>query len=106
MITMPLSYSLLLRRQVAKRLRDGEPVAEIAAETGISPATLFRWKAQALIDAGVREGVPSVEADELAAAHLLIARLEAELALTRDACELFDAQVVTGPKEKPRSSKS
>jgi hypothetical protein len=31
-----------------------------------------------------------VEADELAAAHRRIAALEAELALTRDACELFN----------------
>jgi transposase len=101
---MPLSYSLTLRRQLCKRLRDGEPVAEIAVETGISPATLFRWKAQALIDAGVRDGTPSVEADELAAARARIAQLEAELALTRDACALFDAQVVTGPKGRQKSS--
>lgn len=39
-------------------------MAEVAAETGISPATLFRWKDQALIDAGVRPGAPSVESDE------------------------------------------
>lgn len=45
----------------------------MAAETGIWQATLFRWKRQALIDAGVIEGTPSVEADELAAAHKRIA---------------------------------
>ncbi|MGW4369229.1 transposase [Nocardia takedensis] len=66
---MPKSFASSLRRQVCARLRAGEPVAEVAAETGISPATLFRWKAQVLIDAGVREGVPSVEADELASAE-------------------------------------
>jgi transposase-like protein len=83
------------------RLRDGEPVPDIAVETGISPAELFRWKAQALVDAGVRDGVPSVEAEELAARRMhRFARLEAELALTRDACALFDAQVVKGPKGK------
>lgn len=47
-VTVPKSYSPSVRRQVCARLRSGEPVAEIAAETGISPATLFRWKAQAL----------------------------------------------------------
>ena len=56
------------------RLRSGEPVAAVAAETGICQATLFRWKRQAFIDAGVIEGTPSVEADELAAAHKRIAR--------------------------------
>jgi hypothetical protein len=44
----------------------------------------------AVSDAGVIEGNPSVEADELAAAHERITALEAELALTRDACEPFD----------------
>ncbi|MGY1874474.1 transposase [Nocardia gipuzkoensis] len=104
-VTMPKSFPLAMRRQVCARLRAGEPVAEVAAETGISPATLFRWKAQVLVDAGVREGIPSVEADELASAKKRIAALEAELKLTRDACELFDAQAVVCPKDRSRSSK-
>jgi len=78
----------------------GEPVAVLAAETGIAQATLFRWKRQALIDVGVIEGVPSVEADELAAAHKRIAALEAELTLTRDACELFNTEAVVPPKRR------
>lgn len=68
------------RTQIIQRLRSREAVAAIAAETGIAQATLFRWKRQVLIDAGVIEGTPSVEADELAAAHKRIAQLEAELA--------------------------
>ena len=95
---MPRQYSSSVRRQIVARLRSGEPVAVVAAETGICQATLFRWKRQALIDAGVIEGIPSVEADELAAAHKRIAQLEAELALTRDACELFNKQAVVPPK--------
>ncbi|WP_280352061.1 transposase [Nocardia abscessus] len=95
---MPKSFPLSMRRRVCARLRAGEPVAQIAEETGISPATLFRWKAQVLVDAGVREGIPSVEADELASAKKRIAALEAELKLTCDDCELFDAQAVVSPK--------
>jgi transposase-like protein len=102
---VPKSYPWSVRRQVSLRLRGGESVAEVAAETGISPATLFRWKDQALIDAGARPGVPSVESDELAAARRRVAALEAELALTRAACALFDEQVVTTPKGKSRSSR-
>ncbi|WP_245402326.1 hypothetical protein [Nocardia albiluteola] len=49
--------------------------------------------------------MPNVEADELASAHRRIARVEAELKLTRDACELFDEQVVISPKGNTRSSK-
>jgi hypothetical protein len=52
-----------------------------------------------------REDIPSVEADELASAKKRIAALEAELKLTRDACELFDAQAVVSPKGGLRSSK-
>jgi transposase-like protein len=80
----------------------GEPVAAVAVDTGICQATLFRWKRQAFIDAGVIEGAPSVEADELAAAHEGIAALKSELALTRDACELFDEQAVC-PQNDARS---
>ena len=97
---MPRMYSATVRRQIVSRLRSGEAVAAVAAETGICRATLFRWKRQALIDAGVIEGTPSVEADELAAAHKRIAQLEAELALTRDACELFNAEAVVPPKRR------
>jgi transposase-like protein len=97
---MPRMYSSSVRRQIVARLRSGEPVAAVAVDTGICQATLFRWKRQALIDAGVIEGTPSVEADELAAAHKRIAALESELALTRDACELFDEQAVVPPKRR------
>ena len=54
-----------------------KPVAAVAVETAVCPATLFRWKHQALIDGGIIEGIPSVEAGELAAAHKRIAALEA-----------------------------
>ncbi|GAB3230073.1 transposase [Mycolicibacterium hippocampi] len=97
---MPRQYSSSVRRQIVARLRSGEAVAAVAIETGICEATLFRWKRQALIDAGAIEGVPSVEVDELAAAHKRIAQLEAELALTRDACELFNDEAVVPPKRR------
>lgn len=41
---MPKSYPWSVRRQVSLRLRSGESVAEVAAETGISPATWARAK--------------------------------------------------------------
>jgi transposase-like protein len=97
---MPRIYPASVRRQIVARLRSGESVADVAAETGVCQATLFRWKRQVLVDAGVIEGVPSVEADELAAAHKRIAALEAELALTRDACELFNTEAVVPPKRR------
>ena len=97
---MPRMYPATVRRQIVARLQSGEPVAAVAAETGVGQATLFRWKHQALIDSGVIEGTPSVEADELAVARKRIAALEAELTLTRDACELFNAEAVVPPKRR------
>lgn len=97
---MPRTYPMDVRRQLCDRMVDGELVAAIAAETGISPATLFNWKRQALIDAGLRPGVTSAEVDELTAARKRITQLEEELRLTRDACELFNAQVVVPPKRR------
>lgn len=41
-----------------------------------------------------------MEADELAVAHKRIAQLEAALALTRDACALFDEQAVVPPESR------
>jgi putative transposase len=46
------------------------------------------------------EGIASVEADELAAARKRIAALEAELTLTRDACELFNNEAVVPPTRR------
>ena len=58
-----------MRRQISQRLRRGESVVEVAADTGIPQSLSFWWKRQPLTDAGVLEGTPSVEADELAAAR-------------------------------------
>jgi transposase-like protein len=44
---MPRMYSVTVRRQIVSRLRSGEAVAAVAAETGIAEATLFRWKRMA-----------------------------------------------------------
>jgi hypothetical protein len=33
-----------LRRQILTRLRSGEKVAAVAADIGVSPSTLYRWK--------------------------------------------------------------
>jgi hypothetical protein len=98
-----------VRRQVCLRLRGGEPVVEIAIDTGISLATMFRWKAQALIDAGVNDGVPSVEADELAVAHRRIAYLGGRAGVDPDACALFHNQEVGSPREgrdRPRTDRA
>ena len=102
---MPKRYPREFRRAVCARLVAGEKVVSLSKELGISEATLYLWKRQALIDAGRAEGVKSFEADELAQAHRTIAELEAELEITRAAAALFNGEEVVGPKGVARLPK-
>lgn len=93
-----------IQTQSADRSRtvfeSGDAITDIATETGISAATLFRWKDQALIDAGVRDGAPSIESDELASARTRIVALEAELAFDPRCVRLVRRSVGGAPKRK------
>jgi transposase-like protein len=80
---MPKRYAPEFRRALCARLVAGEKVSALSKEVGVSEATLYLWKRQALIDAGRAEGVKSFEADELARAYKTIAELEAELEITK-----------------------
>jgi len=95
---MPFQYPRSVWRGISIRLRQGESVPLIEAETGICQATLYRWKHQALVDAGLKEGTPSVEAGDLVSAHKRILQLENELALVKAASALFDDLAVVPPK--------
>ena len=72
---MPQRYAREFRREICERLLAGERISKVSNETGVSPATLHRWKDQALIDAGLKEGIKSVEVDELAQARQTIEEL-------------------------------
>jgi transposase-like protein len=95
---MPKRYAREFRRAVCERLLAGEAVRQVASDVGVSEATLYLWKRQALIDSGRAEGVKSFEADELAQAHKTIADLEAELEITRAAAAIFNGEEAVGPK--------
>jgi transposase len=101
---MAFRYPTPLRVAACERLLAGERPEELADELGVSPATLYRWKKQALIDAGRTPGVKSYEPDELARARKRIKDLEAELELVKAASALFNGEVVL-PKGSARSSK-
>ena len=58
--------------------------------SAISEHTLYRWRRQALIDAGDRPGAKSYEADPLQAARRRVIELEAELKLVKAASALFE----------------
>jgi putative transposase len=65
----------------------------VAAGLGLAEATVYRWKAQDLIDCGVKPGTTTSEQGELAAARRRIRELETELALVKQAAALFEEGV-------------
>jgi transposase len=95
---MPKRYAREFRHAVCERLVAGEKVNSLSKQLGVSEATLYLWKRQALIDAGRAEGIKSFEADELAQARRTIAELEAELEAVKAATALFNGQEPISPK--------
>jgi len=87
---MPRHYPAELRRQTCERMLAGEAIKDLIVELGISEHTLYRWRRQALIDAGRRPGAKSYEADPLAAARRRIKELEAELKVVKAASAIFE----------------
>jgi transposase-like protein len=81
----------------------GERVEELAAELDVTASTLYRWKHQALIDAGRKAGIKSYEPDELARARRRIPELEIELEAVKAASALFNGEEVVRPKDSARS---
>jgi len=103
---MPKRYGKDFRRAICARLVGGERVPVISEETGVSPATLYLWKHQALIDAGLKPGIRSVEVDELAQAQRTIEELEAELEAVKAASALFNGEEPVSPKGGARLPKA
>lgn len=99
---MPRQYSPQFRERVLGLLDSGRPVSQLAIELGICEATIYRWRRQARIDAGLLPGTTSRDAVELADARKQIARLEEELRATRLAALILEDESVR-PKGGSRS---
>ena len=79
-------YPKEFRDDVVRVARDSDaPIKQIAEDFGISDASLYNWLKQADIDDGKRDGVTSVEAQELTAAKKRIRLLEQENEVLRRA---------------------
>src|ERR1035441_155679 len=87
---MPKHYPAEVRRQACERMLAGEAVKDLVEELGITMETLYRWRRQALIDAGQRPGIKSFEADPLQAARRRVQELEDELEMVKAASALFE----------------
>ena len=101
---MPFRYSSDFRHQVCERMLAGESVKELSAELSVDMSTLYKWRRQALIDAGRRAGAKSFEVDPLAQARRRIKDLEAELKLVKAASAIFNEQEEISPKGSTRLS--
>jgi transposase-like protein len=102
---MAFRYPTRFREAACERMLDGERPEELAEELEVSAATLYRWKKQALIDAGRKPGTKSYEPNELGRARRRIEDLEAELELMKKASALFNGEEVIRPKDSARSFK-
>jgi transposase len=98
---VPRSYAPEFRRRVVELLRGGRSVSGVAAEIGVSEATVYRWREQDRIDRGERPGLSSTERVELAQARRRIQELETELEITKKASALF-AESEVRPKGSTR----
>jgi transposase-like protein len=96
-------YPSEFRRRVIDLVEGGRKVAEIAVELEVSEQTIYTWRRQARIDAGLEAGVTTVELAELTAAKHRIRELETELAIHRRATDLLKEK--TDPKGRTRRSK-
>jgi transposase-like protein len=101
---MPFRYSSDFRHQVCERMLAGELVKELSAELSVDMSTLYKWRRQALIDAGRRAGTKSFEADPLQQARRRIKDLEAELKLVKAASAIFNEEEEISPKGSTRLS--
>ena len=96
-------YPPEFRQRVVDLVRAGRRVSEVAAELGVSEQTIYVWRRQARIDAGLDTGVTTSERAELLAAKKRIRELETELAIHRRATELLKGE--SAPKRPSRRSK-
>jgi len=87
---MPKHYPVEVRRSMCERMLLGEKVQTLAKESSISTYTLYRWRRQALVDAGLSPGLKSYDPDPLASARRRIKDLEKELTAVKLASRLFE----------------
>ena len=87
---MPKKYPPEFKADVARVARRGElTLAEVAADFDISVESVKRWKRQADIDEGIKDGLTSAEQAEVVQLRRQNRRLEMENEILRRAAAYF-----------------
>jgi transposase len=91
-VIVPRRYPVEFRRKVLDLIEARTPVAEIAAQLGVSDQTICNWRSQDRIDRGLRAVISTSESAERTAARKRIGELETASAVTKRANQLLTAQ--------------
>lgn len=86
---MPAAKPPEFRRRALDLVEQGEPVAQVARNLGISESCLRRWMDQAAVDAGAKEGLTSAEKRELVELRRRMRVLEMENEILKRASAYF-----------------
>lgn len=86
---MPAPKSPEFRRRALDLVEQGEPVAQVSRNLGISESCLRRWMDQDAVDAGRKEGLSSSEKRELVELRRKNRVLEMEIEILKRASAYF-----------------
>ena len=87
---MPKKYPPEFKADVARVARRGNvPLAEVAADFDVSEESVRRWKRQAEVDDGMKNGLTTAEQTELVQLRRRARRLEQENEILRRATAYF-----------------
>nr|WP_280444566.1 transposase [Nocardia brasiliensis] len=86
---MAKRYPEEFRRKVLDLVAAGRPIAQVAADLGVSGQTIYTWRREDEIDSGRAPGMNGAEQAELSAAKRRVRELEQEVAILKRARELL-----------------
>lgn len=86
---MPAAKSPEFRRRALDLVDQGEPVAQVARNLGISETALRRWMDQDAVDGGRKDGLTSAEKRELVELRRKARVLEVEVEILKRASAYF-----------------
>src|SRR5579872_4497350 len=94
MDTMPKRFPPEFKTDVVRVARRGDlTIAEVAADFGVSVESVKRWKHQADIDDGIKDGLTTAEQAEVVRLRRENRRLEMEVEILRRATAYFAKDV-------------